>query len=142
MITAQVGEAQAVAQLLLLGAQLIEQKLHRNASVREMADGDGGDPLVIGAQWSAGSGWRVDPQGGQQRQSFGTTGAGSLLAAMGAAGAGAAVGAAETLGLENSAAPVKSAGSATEVTVERASTEALGAVKQTALPDVPAGRPK
>jgi hypothetical protein len=36
-------------QLLLLGAQLIEQQLHLNEPVGEMADGDRGEALVIGA---------------------------------------------------------------------------------------------
>jgi hypothetical protein len=39
-IPPQVGEAQGVVQLLLLSAQLIEQQLHLNEAVGEMADGD------------------------------------------------------------------------------------------------------
>ncbi len=39
-ITTQMGEPQGVVQLLLLGAQLIEQQLQLNKPVGEMADGD------------------------------------------------------------------------------------------------------
>ncbi len=72
-IPPQVGEAQGVVQLLLLGAQLIEQQLHLNEAVGEMADGDRGEALVIGAQGSTGSGWWGDAQGGQQCEGLGTT---------------------------------------------------------------------
>ena len=49
-ITAQVSEPQGVVQLLLLSAQLIEQQLHLNEPVGEVADGDRGEALVIGAE--------------------------------------------------------------------------------------------
>ena len=39
-ITPQMGEPQGVVQLLLLSGQLIEQQLHLNKPVGEMADGD------------------------------------------------------------------------------------------------------
>ena len=39
-VTAQVGEPQCFVQFLLLSAQLIEQQLHLNKPVGEMADGD------------------------------------------------------------------------------------------------------
>jgi hypothetical protein len=39
-VTAQVGEPQGVVQLLLLSSQLIEQQLHLNEPVGEVADGD------------------------------------------------------------------------------------------------------
>jgi hypothetical protein len=39
-ITTQMGEPQGVVQLLLLSAQLIEQQLHLNEPVGEMADSD------------------------------------------------------------------------------------------------------
>jgi hypothetical protein len=73
-ITAQVSETQGVVQLLLLSAQLIEQQLHLNKPVGEMADGDWGKALVVGAEGSTGSGWWGDAQGGQQCQGLGTTG--------------------------------------------------------------------
>jgi hypothetical protein len=62
-VTAQVGEPQCFVQFLLLSAQLIEQQLHLNKPVGEMADGDRGEALVIGAQGSTGSGWWGDAQG-------------------------------------------------------------------------------
>ena len=62
-IPPQMGQAQSVVQLLLLDAQLIEQQLHLNEPVGEMADGDRGEALVIGAQGSTGSGWWGDAQG-------------------------------------------------------------------------------
>ena len=49
-IPPQVGEAQGVVQLLLLSGQLIEQQLHLNEPVGEIADGDRGEALVIGAE--------------------------------------------------------------------------------------------
>ena len=49
-IPPQMGETQGVVQLLLLSAQLIEQQLHLNEPVGEMADGDRGEALVIGAE--------------------------------------------------------------------------------------------
>ena len=55
-VTAQMGETQGVMQLLLLSGQLIEQQLHLNKPVGEMADGDRGEALVIGAKGSTGSG--------------------------------------------------------------------------------------
>jgi hypothetical protein len=39
-IPPQMSKTQGVVQLLLLGAQLIEQQLHLNEPVGEMADGD------------------------------------------------------------------------------------------------------
>jgi hypothetical protein len=39
-IPPQMGETQGVVQLLLLGAQLIEQQLQLNEAVGKMADGD------------------------------------------------------------------------------------------------------
>jgi hypothetical protein len=62
-VTAQVGEPQCFVQLLLLSSQLIEQQLHLNEPVGEVADGDRGEALVVGAQGSTGSGWWSDAQG-------------------------------------------------------------------------------
>jgi hypothetical protein len=50
------GEPQGFVQLLLLDAELIEQQLQLNEPVGEMADGDGREALIIGAQGSTGSG--------------------------------------------------------------------------------------
>jgi hypothetical protein len=72
-IPPQMGEPQGVVQLLLLSAQLIEQQLHLNEPVGEMADGDRGEALVIGAEGGTGSGRWGDAQGGKQCQSLGTT---------------------------------------------------------------------
>jgi hypothetical protein len=72
-IPPQMGETQGVVQLLLLGAQLIEQQLQLNEPVGVMADGDRGEALVVGAQGSTGSGWWGDAQGGQQCKGLGAT---------------------------------------------------------------------
>jgi hypothetical protein len=61
-VTAQMGEPQGVVQLLLLSAQLIEQQLQLNEPVGEMADGDRGEALVVGAQGRTGSGGWGDAQ--------------------------------------------------------------------------------
>ena len=49
-IPPQMSETQGFMQLFLLDAQLIEQQLHLNESVGEMADGDRGEALVIRAE--------------------------------------------------------------------------------------------
>ena len=75
-ITAQVGEAQAFVQRLLLRCQLIKQQLHLDEAVAEMTDGDRRKPLVIGAQRCAGSSPGGNAQCRQQRQGLGAAGDG------------------------------------------------------------------
>ena len=75
-IPPQMSKTQGVVQLLLLSAKLIEQQLHLNEPVGEMADGDRGEALVIGAEGGTGSGRWGDAQGGEQCQGLGATGGG------------------------------------------------------------------
>ena len=70
-ITAQVDQPQGFMQLLLLGDQLIKHPFPLNQPVGQMADGEGGEALVIGAQGSTRLGAGGDAQLGEQGQGLG-----------------------------------------------------------------------
>ena len=136
------GEPQGVLQLLLLSAQLIEQQLQLNEPVGEMADGDRGEALVIGAEGGTGSGRWGHAQGGEQCQCLGATGAGSPTAGLESACPVGASCAAEAAGMVESAEPLEPTGSATVVAVGSASGAAVGAAEKPGVAAVPTKRPR
>lgn len=62
-LLAALAAVQGLVQLLLLGAELIEQLLDLDQAMGEMADGDGGEALLIGAVRPGAILWRSAPRG-------------------------------------------------------------------------------